>query len=566
MLRRSLAAFSAALFALTACSSDSTTAPRATGFLGGTASNAQVGLVVNSTGSAITLFQLGNPTQQRHIAFGASSLITPTGLSVRAHLAAVPLGDAASLALVDLDAMSVKRTFLFASGNTTGSTFYDDTTVFVANYLGNYIGRVTTRQASDSIRDTVQVTATPGSIVAANSRIFVLSQNLNTAGDYSPLGNSVVTAIDPKTLKVLGSVSTGGVNAQDETVGPDGKLYVLNTGPCCSAASSLAIINPATLQVEATVPNMGTYAGSIHIDSNGLAYISGFFFGTIVWDTKTRQFVHGPNNPLCAKLPDGTCRGAFDAGLQARVVRPRYLFDEAPDVVACRHPVLVAAGFYPASDADLDWLLRYADAGGHLVVGPRTGYADPEARARDEVQPARLSAAAGAWYDEFNNLSDPVPVTGVLTGEATAWAECLVADGADVLARYVHPHLGAWSAVTTRSHGAGRITVVGTVPGVDLARSLAAWLVPEPLAAWADVPASVTVHTSSRPNGTRVHVLHNWSWGAATVTAPFDLDVLVAARGDAPADPPPADAPGRPLAAGDSVTLGSWDVLVAVTR
>jgi beta-galactosidase len=82
--------------------------------------------------------------------------------------------------------------------------------------------------------------------------------------------------------------------------------------------------------------------------------------------------------------------------------------------------------------------------------------------------------------------------------------------------------------VTTRPHGAGRITVVGTVPGVDLARSLATWLVPEPLAAWADVPASVTVHTSTRPNGTRVHVLHNWSWEAATVTAPLDLDVLVA--------------------------------------
>ncbi|HEX7806899.1 MAG TPA: beta-galactosidase [Cellulomonas sp.] len=259
-------------------------------------------------------------------------------------------------------------------------------------------------------------------------------------------------------------------------------------------------------------------------------------------------------------------RGAFDAGLQVRVVRPRYVFDEDPADVVRRLPVLVAAGYYPASDADLDWLLRYADAGGHLVVGPRTAYADHEARARDEVQPARLSTPAGVWYDELNNLPDPVPVTGMLTGEATAWAEGLVADGAEVLARYVHPHLGAWSAITTHPHGAGRITVVGTVPGVGLARSLASWLVPEPLAAWADVPASVTVHTSSRPDGTRVHVVHNWSWEAATVTAPFDLDVLVAARGDAPADPPPADAPGGPLAAGDTVTLGSWDVLVAVTR
>jgi len=259
-------------------------------------------------------------------------------------------------------------------------------------------------------------------------------------------------------------------------------------------------------------------------------------------------------------------RGAFDAGLQVRVVRPQHLFGSDPAGAVEKHPVLVAAGYYPASDADLTWLLRYAEAGGHLVVGPRTGYADHEGRARAEVQPARLSGAAGASYDELANLVSPVPVTGVLSGEATAWAECLVPDGADVLATFDHPHLGAWAAVTTRAHGSGRVTVVGTVPGLDLARSLASWLVPTPLAGWDDLPASVTVHTSTRPDGSRVHVLHNWSWEAATVTAPVDLSVLVAPRGDRPADPPPADAPGGPLAAGDTLTLGSWDVLVAVTR
>jgi len=279
------------------------------------------------------------------------------------------------------------------------------------------------------------------------------------------------------------------------------------------------------------------------------------------------------------QLPDGTgdpnsyprivasfYRGAFDAGLQVRVVRPQHVFAEEPAAVVERHPVLVAAGYYPASDADLVWLLRYAEAGGHLVVGPRTGYADHEGRARASVQPGLLAEAAGVSYDEFANLVDPVPVTGALNGAATAWAECLVADGADVLATFDHPHLGAWSAVTTRSHGDGRITVVGTVPGLDLARSLAGWLVPAPLAGWADLPPSVTVHTSTRPDGSRVHVLHNWSWEAATVTAPVDLDVLVAPRGSAPADPPPADTPGGVLAAGGSTTLGSWDVLVAVTR
>lgn len=63
-----------------------------------------------------------------------------------------------------------------------------------------------------------------------------------------------------------------------------------------------------------------------------------------------------------------------------------------------------------------------------------------------------------------------------------------------------------------------------------------------------------------------MHVVHNGSREAATVTARTDLDVLVAASGDAPAGPLPTDAPGGTLAARNTMSLGSWDVLVAVTR
>ena len=58
---------------------------------------------------------------------------------------------------------------------------------------------------------------------------------------------------------------------------------------------------------------MGSGPGSISVDDAGLAYISGFFFGTLVWDTETRTFVRGPDAPVCAPLPGGGCRGAFDA-------------------------------------------------------------------------------------------------------------------------------------------------------------------------------------------------------------------------------------------------------------
>jgi beta-galactosidase len=102
------------------------------------------------------------------------------------------------------------------------------------------------------------------------------------------------------------------------------------------------------------------------------------------------------------------------------------------------------------------------------------------------------------------------------------------------------------------------VTVVGTVPDLALARGLARWLVPAPLAGWSGLPPSVTVHSSTRSDGARVHVVHNWSWEATVVTAPADLDVVAAPHGS-------SSTPNR-LSAGDTVGLGAWDVLVAVSR
>jgi DNA-binding beta-propeller fold protein YncE len=142
----------------------------------------------------------------------------------------------------------------------------------------------------------------------------VTSANLDA--NFAPLGNGVVTALDPKTLQVLGTAQTGGTNATDAAVGPDGMLYVVNTGDYTSPGS-LTIVNPATMAVVATVGGMGVGPGAISIDANGLAYISGFFSGTLVWNTKTKTFVRGTDNPVCAKLPDNSCRGAFAATTDA---------------------------------------------------------------------------------------------------------------------------------------------------------------------------------------------------------------------------------------------------------
>ncbi|MER5639144.1 beta-galactosidase trimerization domain-containing protein [Kitasatospora sp. NPDC002227] len=205
----------------------------------------------------------------------------------------------------------------------------------------------------------------------------------------------------------------------------------------------------------------------------------------------------------------------------------------------------------------LDWLAAYAEAGGHLVLGPRTGYADHEGQARHETAPPRLSAAAGAWYGEFSNLTQDLPVRPAPGSPlelppgttATRWLEGLTPTDATVPAEYDHPHFGRWPAVTTRAHGAGRVTCVGTVPGRALARALAVWLAPAPVSGWHGLPVTVTATTGTAPDGRRVHVVHNWSGQPAEAQAKVALtDVLT----------------GAAVPAGGPVALGAFDVRVFV--
>ncbi|GLI03850.1 beta-galactosidase [Phytohabitans aurantiacus] len=259
-----------------------------------------------------------------------------------------------------------------------------------------------------------------------------------------------------------------------------------------------------------------------------------------------------PDPAAYHRIFDPFYRGAFDAGRQVRIVHARQLRRLGPDEAAGRHPVLVVPALYVVDDETIDWLAAYAGAGGHLVLGPRTAYADHEARARHEPAPARLVEAAGVWYDEFSNVKE-IPVGGSLDlpagAAATQWIDGLTVVDAEVLVQYQHPHFGRWPAVTTRRHGEGRVTYAGTVPNRGLAQALAAWLTPAPVSGWRDLPPAVTATSGTGAGGRRVHILHNWSWAHAKPTAPVPLtDVLS----------------GASLPAGAAVELGAWDVRVLV--
>ncbi|WP_335990917.1 beta-galactosidase [Glycomyces sp. MUSA5-2] len=259
----------------------------------------------------------------------------------------------------------------------------------------------------------------------------------------------------------------------------------------------------------------------------------------------------GPDRRSFESITGPFYKGAFDAGLQARIVHTEQLGE--PGEAVAQFPVLVAAGIYAADDDLLDWLDRYAAAGGHLVLGPRTGYADEEARARLEVKPARLHEAAGVWYEEFANLLGDVEVraaegSGLELGEGAAalkWADGAYLRGAEPLAEYVHPHFGKFAAATTQDHGLGRVTFVGTIPNDAFAKSLFEWLAPADR--WRPSHPSVTATSGTAADGRTVRFLHNWSWNEVDIELP-------AAAADALDD--------TEYQEGASIRLGPWDVKV----
>ena len=227
----------------------------------------------------------------------------------------------------------------------------------------------------------------------------------------------------------------------------------------------------------------------------------------------------GPGSRSYHRLEEAFYRGVFDAGLQAHVLHDRAL--PSGDELAEQYRVLIVPGLYVATEPVLTTLREYVAAGGHLVLGPRSGYADESAVVRREQQPGGLADLAGAGYQEFSTLRAPVPVvaaggpagstgTGEI-GAAEGWAELLEPADAEVLARYDHPELGTFAAATTAARGPGRVTLVGFVPDQDAAARLVREAAERSGLHGFTSPVPSVTHSSATGPQERVHFYFNWS-------------------------------------------------------
>ena len=200
------------------------------------------------------------------------------------------------------------------------------------------------------------------------------------------------------------------------------------------------------------------------------------------------------------------------------------------------YKLVVAPDLYLIPKDLAERLKAYVEAGGHLVIGPRSGLKDEFNALLHVRQPGYLAEPLGARVEQFYALENAIPVDGSLgTGEASMWAEQLKVTSADaeVLLKYGPSNgwLDGQPCVVSRHFGKGRITYIGAVLDDQLVAAAADWMVKnsdiEP--AFGPVPDGVEVSRRTG-EGKTVFVLINFKHERKEVALPHTMRSILDQR------------------------------------
>ena len=268
---------------------------------------AEVGVVLSSTDLSLTIFEVDNPAQTRTVGLGPAG--SPVTMTVRGHLAAVPLGIVPAVAVVDLrEGMLVRTVPLPRGSGATGAAFLNDSIVLAANPNLNSVTPINVLAGTSG--DSISVGRFPQAVVVEGLRAFVLNAGLNEA--FAPDGPTSVSVIDVGSLVVTSTIQLSGENGVSGGVGPDGRFYVVNSGSFGSVNGSLSVVDLTSLTEVGHHTGFGDFPGSLALGPSARAFIGAFSYGVVVWDTSLDAFIRGPAEALEPGGVPSTSGVAFD--------------------------------------------------------------------------------------------------------------------------------------------------------------------------------------------------------------------------------------------------------------
>ena len=213
----------------------------------------------------------------------------------------------------------------------------------------------------------------------------------------------------------------------------------------------------------------------------------------------------------------------------------------SPDADLSPYPVVFAPALNLISEPLAQHLLAYVQAGGRLVLGPRSGMKNAFDALQPQRQPGPLAAVLGAHVAQFYALypKDSAPtVHGELgSGGVRVWAEVLKPDSpaTRVLLRYGPDTAGAdgWlagrPAAVEHAYGKGSLTYIGAMlDPAPMQRAVARILASAGVApVWPGLPTGVELMQRSAAGRSPVSILVNYTDAPVSVTAPEPMRDLL---------------------------------------
>ena len=187
-----------------------------------------------------------------------------------------------------------------------------------------------------------------------------------------------------------------------------------------------------------------------------------------------------------------------------------------------KHPAMILHSLFIASDEVLNFANAYAEAGGHLIITARTGYAHSNGLIRTAVQPHGFAKLIGS-YNEYSNLTKAISAvdsSGLKVGAGYGWIDELKPlAGVETKARLDHPFFGEFSALAKTQVGKGSIRYLAVYPDAEFAKYIGADLAKDIgfISPAKTSSESVVINRATTTDGKTAYFVFNWSWAPANV-------------------------------------------------
>ncbi len=234
-----------------------------------------------------------------------------------------------------------------------------------------------------------------------------------------------------------------------------------------------------------------------------------------------------------ARVHDLSERGLFEAAQVLHV--PFDILDlrpETPLEELMKYPVLFVPHMVIATKPLVDKLAAYAEHGGKVLIGCRTGYKNEHGTCPMQPMPGLLSELTGTTVEEYSFVS---PAENEIVGDLdglSLHAECFVESlkaypGTDVLAAYTNSYLRGDALLTKRNMGNGAVYHLGSTFSRETSLQLLSYLnLAEPYDPWLQVPPEIEL--MSRIKGDKRYIfLLNYLQETKTILAKVPLYSMI---------------------------------------